>query len=425
MREKPHVVICAVACHPDHGSELAVGWQWVLRAAERYRVTVITAESRGNRPAIESYRKMHPEFADATRFVFLKPFDAPASLFLRKLRHHVPIFYYRAYRQWLKEAAFAAARIVRDERVDCVHQLTYITFREPGFLMNLTVPFIWGPIGGTQNVPWRFLASLGVINGLKHAARNVINELQFRFRLDVASGFRSAAVLSAVASDTQKMIKTYYSRDSVVIPATACSLPTPYRPARDATTETVRFVFSGAFIARKGLPFGLEALASLRDLDWTLDVLGRGPLDQRWRSLASRLGISQRVQFHGGVLRARALEIMAQADALVFPSLQEGWPTVVMESLALGVPVITTDHHGMADMVTPECGVLIPVTNPRQLVRDLATTLRDFIESPDLRQRLSAGALHRGSFFSADNQAAAIHRFYETAISARDRLELK
>lgn len=398
-----------------------MGWQWVLRAAERYRVTVITAETRGNRLAIESYRTTHSDFAAVTRFIFLPPFDAPPSAMVRKLRHHVPLFYYRAYRRWLKQASLTAAEIVRQERVDCAHQLTYITFREPGLLHNLSIPFAWGPVGGTQNVPWRFLASLGLINGMKNAARNVINGLQFRFRRDVATAVHRAAALSAVASDTQRLIAARHGRDSVVIPATACSISRRRRSVDTAApAASLRFVFSGAFVARKGLPFALKALASLRDLDWTLDVLGRGRLERQWRSLSVRLGIANRVRFHGGLPRVQAIEIMAEADALIFPSLQEGWPTVVMESLALGVPVVTTNHHGMADMVTPECGVLLAVKSPRQLVRDLARALRDLIEQPTLQRELAAGALQRAKVFSAESQAEAIHRFYETAIASRN-----
>lgn len=417
IQPEAHVVVCAVACHPDHGSELAVGWQWVLRASERYRVTVITADSRGSRAAIETYRAMHPSFAEKTRFVFLAPFDSPPSVFLRRLRHHIPLLYYRAYRRWLKDAAAIAAGVVTEEHVDCVHQLTYITFREPGYLMHLPAPFAWGPIGGTQNIPWRFLLSLGLTAGLRNAARNVINNCQFVLRRDVAVGMRKAAVLSAVASDTQSRIKTVFRRESMIIPATACALPA--RPSETPSTlgEPVRFVFTGAFVARKGLPFALRSLALLKDLNWTLDIIGGGRLELRWRALSHRLGIADRCRFHGSVPRLKAIEIMGKAAALVFPSLQEGWPTVVMESLALGVPVITTAHHGMVDMVTPECGFLIPLTTPRRLVANLAEALRTIAEDPKLRNQLAAGAARQASKFSAENHAAAIHKFYQAAIN--------
>jgi glycosyltransferase involved in cell wall biosynthesis len=418
MSVRKHVLICAVACHPSLGSEPAVGWQWVLRAAEKYRVTVVTADSRGSRTAIEDYRAANPDFAAWARFVYLAPFDTPPSIFVRKVRHHIPLFYYRAYRDWQKTAAAIAADIARQESVDCVHQLTYITFREPGFLDDLAVPFAWGPIGGTQDVPWRFLLSLGVVDGIRNAVRNIVNLIQFRRTNRVAECFRRANALAAVASDTRYLIKQQYGRDSTVIPATACSLPALLTQQRSEETGVTRFVFTGAFVARKGLPYALRALSCLRDVKWTLDVIGRGRLEGRWKAIARRLGIADRVTFHGSVTRERAIEIMSHADAMVLPTLQEGWPTVIMESLSLGVPVITTNHHGMADQVTPECGILLDLESPTQLVRDIAAALRTVAENPVLRKKLAAGALERARHFSAGNQAAAIHRFYESAIDA-------
>jgi hypothetical protein len=180
-----HVLMCAVACHPDVGSEYAVGWQWVQRVAAIHDLTVVTADSRGSRAAIEAYRAQNPAFAAAATFVFLSPFDTPPSLWVRKMRRMIPIFYYRAYRQWLREAADTARGIIASRHVDLVHQTTFITFREPGVLCRLGRPFVWGPVGGNQCVPVAFLPGLGLVDGLRNTARNVINWLQFNGKRDV------------------------------------------------------------------------------------------------------------------------------------------------------------------------------------------------------------------------------------------------
>jgi glycosyltransferase involved in cell wall biosynthesis len=414
------VLMCAVACHPDVGSEYAVGWQWVQRVAAMHDLTVVTADSRGSRAAIEAYRAANPAFAAATEFVFLPPFDQPPALWVRKLRRLVPIFYYRAYREWLRGAAEAARRIIASRHVDLVHQTTFITFREPGFLSRVGRPFVWGPVGGNQCVPRAFLPTLGVVDGLRNTARNVINWLQFNCRRDVGYAMRNAAAISTVASDTQRAIERRYGRPSTVIPATACTVTAPSAPATGSDRE-VRFIFTGALIGIKALPMALHAFATMRDVDWTLDVVGRGPQEVRWRALAHRLGLADRVQFRGAVPRTESIARMATATALVFPALKEGWPTVVMEALSLGVPVVTTNHNGMADMVTEQCGFLLPVDHPRRLVHELARALRLLATDKQLRDRLSRGALHQATLFSAERQAAAISALYADALAAGRR----
>jgi glycosyltransferase involved in cell wall biosynthesis len=415
-----HVVMCAGACHPDFGSEFAVGWQWITAAAQRHRVTVVAGDAHGTAEAVQRRLKADPELARNVTFRFLPWFDPPASKLLESLWVAVPPIYYRYYRRWLRLAADEVARVIAEDPADIVHHVTYICYREPGAAWRLGVSYVWGPIGGTQNVPWAFLPSLGLYHGCRHAARNVLNWIDLHCRRDVAAAMNTAACLSAVASDTQKEIRRLFHRSSVVIPATSCeSGVAKTSEASDAATKPVRFVFSGLHIARKGLPYALEALGRLRDLPWSLDVLGSGPLTEAWRRHAVRLRIDERVTFHGFLPRADAVRVMANADAFVFPSLQEGWPTVVIEALSLGLPVLTPRHHGMADMIDDECGFPLRIDRPSNLLEDLTIALRTLASDRGVLRRLSAGAVRRAALFSRERQVDAIDELYRQAVSSR------
>ena len=412
-----HVLMCAAACHPDLGSEFAVGWQWVTAAAQHHRVTVVTGAAQGTALAIQ---KRLDEDADLRKNLSVRVlpwFDPPRSQMLERLWVAVPPIYYWHYRRWLRQAAAEMRRVIQEDPVDIVHQVTYICYREPGKAWSLGPPFVWGPIGGTQDVPWAFLPSLGLYDGCRHAARNVLNWFDLHWRSEVAQAMRKSVGLSAVASDTGEEISRVFGRPSVVIPATSCGNGIlAERPVRDG--EPVRFVFSGLHIARKGLPFALNALGRLRDIPWSLDVLGSGPLTETWKRRAERLGIADRVHFHGFLPRAEAVQVMAAADAFVFPSLQEGWPTVVIEALSLGLPVVTTRHHGMADMIDETCGFPLRVDSPSQLVDDLTDSLRTLALDRATLHRLSAGARRRAEHFSRDRQIQAIDSLYREASAA-------
>jgi glycosyltransferase involved in cell wall biosynthesis len=418
--QRLHVLMCAGACHPEIGSEFAVGWQWATAAAQHHRVTVVTGDARGAAEAITRHLEGDASLRENLTVRVIPWFDPPRSPALERLWVAVPPIYYWYYRRWLREAAAEMQRVIDQEHVDLVHQVTYICYREPGKAWTLGLPFVWGPIGGTQDVPWAFLPALGLYDGCRHAIRNLLNWWEIRWRNDVAEAMRGSAALSAVASDTQRSILERFRRSSVVIPATSCGGGTPMtRPERG--DAPVRLVFSGLHIARKGLPFALDALGRLRELPWTLDVLGRGPLTQVWKRRAERLGIGDRVVFHGHLPRAKAVEIMATADTFVFPSLQEGWPTVVIEALSLGLPVVTTRHHGMADMIDETCGFPLRVDSPAQLVDDLTHALRALVSDADLRQRLAAGARRRAEQFSRERQIDAINGLYRNAMQSAGR----
>jgi glycosyltransferase involved in cell wall biosynthesis len=410
-----HVLMCAGACHPDMGSEFAVGWQWVTAAAQHHRVTVVTGDAHGSAEAIQKRLAADPELRKNLTLRSIPWFDPPRSRMLEKLWVAVPPIYYFYYRRWLKQAAEEMRRIADEDPVDIVHQVTYICYREPGSAWTLGRPFVWGPIGGTQDVPWAFLASLGFFDGCRHAARNLLNWWDLHWRSDVAQAMRTSAGLSAVASDTRDEIHRIFGRSSVVIPATSCGNGISAERASRGN-DPVRFVFSGLHIARKGLPFALDALGRLTDIPWSLDVLGSGPLTETWKRRAERLGIAQRVRFHGFLPRAEAVRVMAAADAFVFPSLQEGWPTVVVEALSLGLPVVTTCQHGMADMIDETCGFPLRVDSPGQLVDDLTRALHTLASDRETLHALSAGARRRAEHFSRDRQISAIDSLYRQAL---------
>jgi glycosyltransferase involved in cell wall biosynthesis len=419
MKPRRKVLVLAAVCHPDDGSEPGLGWNWATSIARYHDVTVITSDFRGGEAAIRSRLSRDAFLADRMRFVFVPWFEAPVSGISAFLWNYYQPLYYRAYRRWMKEALVVARKLLEDEGgFDLCHQLNMIGFREPGYLWQLEPPFVWGPVGGTQNVPWRMLPSLGIIEGGRHICRNVINEYQKRFDRRFLQALRKASAVISVASDTQNEFRRLHGIDSEVIAAAFCVANHPRARVRRPTGR-LRLVYTGLHLSRKGLPFALEALAGLRrDTDWTLDVLGQGIMTEAWKAKARQLGIADRVTFHGFVSRESLIDILDASDVYVFPSLLEGWPASIAEALSLGLPVVTTDHHGMHDMVTSDCGILVNPRTPKQLVDGLTAALASLCEDRQLVTRLSEGALRRAVELGVDRQIPAVLATYEKALGA-------
>lgn len=121
----------------------------------------------------------------------------------------------------------------------------------------------------------------------------------------------------------------------------------------------------GHLVQRKGQHLLLEALAQAhapgqRPL---LVLVGQGPDGDALRAQAARLGLGGDVRFVGAVHPRQLPDWYRAADALVLPSLREGWPNVVLEALACGTPVLATAVWGTPEILSGcRAGLLVPAT---------------------------------------------------------------
>ncbi|MBD0318958.1 MAG: glycosyltransferase [Gemmatimonadetes bacterium] len=116
--------------------------------------------------------------------------------------------------------------------------------------------------------------------------------------------------------------------------------------------------FVGRLIPAKGADLFLEALAAVRDLPWRASVVGDGGDRPMLEALAARLGIADRVRFHGAVDSAGAL--FAAFDLFVLSSRTEGTPMVLLEAMDARVPVVAARVGGVPDVVGPREALLAP-----------------------------------------------------------------
>lgn len=123
----------------------------------------------------------------------------------------------------------------------------------------------------------------------------------------------------------------------------------------------------------------VEALAQLPDVD--LMIVGEGPERPEIEALARARGVAGRVRLLGPMPQDRLPAIYSAADLLLLPSSREGWPNVLLESMACGTPVVVSDIDGIADIVAaPEAGRILAEATPACLAdtaRDLLTRLPD------------------------------------------------
>jgi 1,2-diacylglycerol 3-alpha-glucosyltransferase len=154
----------------------------------------------------------------------------------------------------------------------------------------------------------------------------------------------------------------------------------------DAQRPTVLFV--GRVAHEKNIRFLLDMLVRVRQQrpDILLLITGEGPAEPSLRSEVARLGLVDNVEFLGYLDRQKDLpDCYAAADAFVFASRTETQGLVLLEAMAMGVPVVALAAMGTKDILAARRGCLAPPDDPAAFAEQLLGLLAD----PELRRRMS------------------------------------
>jgi glycosyltransferase involved in cell wall biosynthesis len=321
--------------------------------------------------------------------------------------------YYTAYNFWHRKAFKIAKELHARWQFDVVHQVTLGGFREPGYSWKLNAPFAWGPVGGAQNYPWRFMPRAGFRGAISEALRSVLNVYQLRFSRRVKRAAQRASLILAANQINSQAMAFHRGGDVSVLVDTGIT-PRESMPNRDFQhAGPLRLLWSGVFEHRKALHLLLEALSALPpNVPYELRILGRGPLENRWRRIARQLGVDGHCRWLGWLDHDEAVDQFAWADLFVFTSLRDTSGTVVLEALGAGTPVVCFDHQGAGEIITHQCGIKLPVTTPNEAIRLLSETLLRCHQHREELQRLSQGAIERVELYTWDRQGQRMAAWY-------------
>ncbi|MBO6562309.1 MAG: glycosyltransferase family 4 protein [Nisaea sp.] len=141
----------------------------------------------------------------------------------------------------------------------------------------------------------------------------------------------------------------------------------------------VRILSVATLTKRKGHDIALRALASCRDLDWRLDIVG-APRDPdhgaALKTLAGELGILERVTFHGELVEEKLVALHRGAGLFLSATYHEGFGMALADAVAFGLPVVTTEEGAVAEAVRA-AAELVPAGDSNALGRTLRTLLMD------------------------------------------------
>jgi glycosyltransferase involved in cell wall biosynthesis len=145
-------------------------------------------------------------------------------------------------------------------------------------------------------------------------------------------------------------------------------------------------LFVGWVVRAKGIEELLTAWSSIDTTGWNLQVAGS--YDSAYLdSVAVRKGPFASASFLGPLPHARVLELMAACDLFVLPSHSEGFPNAVLEAMALGRAVVSTDVGAVGEMLSHDCGVLVAPHRTDELAAALGALMSDERRRSEIGQR--------------------------------------
>lgn len=205
--------------------------------------------------------------------------------------------------------------------------------------------------------------------------------------------FQEARSIIAVSEYWKtELIRLGCPRDKVQVHHLGTEIPVEL-PEFDA--ECMQIVSVGRLVEKKGTEYLLRALPSVfkRFPDASVVIVGNGPLRPQLEELCHTLGISESVTFSGAVSHNGVRQAIQSSRLFVLPSVtsdsgdKEGIPVSIMEAMALGVPVVSTRHSGIPEIVSTESkGTLVPERDVDRLSEAIVQGLSDSEWSQSVRQ---------------------------------------
>lgn len=200
---------------------------------------------------------------------------------------------------------------------------------------------------------------------------------------------KNADIISTVSSTVSQEIYNYGVRDKVIKVFGNGVNEKKYYPSHKVSNNYI--LYTGRLSERKGLYDLIDAMyyTNKKHPKVKLYISGKGQLLSNLKKMVNKLNIQRVVKFLGYVPSKTMPSLYRNAYVHIVPSYYEGLPTVLLEAMASGVPVIATSIGGSRDVISNNVdGFLVPPKNPLKLAESINMLLSDYA----LRDRLGKNA---------------------------------
>lgn len=389
--QKLKIFVSAYACEPGLGSEIGVGWHWVLEMSKHFELWVLTRES--NRSTIEPWIAAHPEFA-GIHFLY---FDLPKwARFWKKGMRGVRTY----YNIWQLCTNRIVKRTMQENDIKIFHHLTYGNVLWKVSSYGRKQFFVWGPVGGLETIPAEYSSHYARKSRLIEWVRRVtVKALPLNF------GFKrrckNADLMLCKTEITHDLIPAKHRKRAVLFTDVAVENNSTEININSRKNGRVEFITVGRLDAWRGFDLVIESFARVATTNKNihLTIVGKGADKERLLQLTAVHGVSEKVTFTGKVAMDEYYRLLAASDVVVNASLKEGAVTVSFDSMAMGKPLICLDTTGYTRYFSNDYAVVIPRTGREEVVANLAAAMERMTDAGE-RTAIGEKAKNAGTQFT-------------------------
>ena len=298
--------------------------------------------------------------------------------------------------------------------VDVIHQPIPVSPKTPSCLYGIGVPVVIGPLNGGMKYPPAFQKEHGLVAGAAMALGRAISNV---FNL-VIPGKRLASLMLVANPRTRAALPRGIRGRVVELVENGVDLQIWRQKLPNAgAAPELRLIFVGRLIDWKALEIVLEAIARVsKHQAVSCEVIGDGPMRQIWQDMAKQLGLETTVKFSGFLSQPECARRLQEADVFVLPSLFECGGAVVLEAMAVGLPVIATAWGGPLDYLDDNCGILVEPSSREDLIEGFANAMIRLGDSSSLREQMGQAGYDRArQYFDWERKVDRILELYATA----------
>jgi len=311
--------------------------------------------------------------------------------------------------------------IVKEEKVNIIHQPIPVSPKEPSMIFGMGVPVIIGPMNGGMDYPPAFKKMQSPIENLTLVLGRKFSSLMNK----LIPGKRQAALLIVANERTRQALPQGVCKQVIELVENGVDLSV-WKPSISNTTKTqssiTRYIFVGRLVNWKAVDLLLQAFKyASSQAAISLTIIGDGVERSNLEQKAQELDIlgtdahqSGKVSFLGWLSQEECSAKLQQFDVLVLPSLLECGGAVVLEAMAKGLPVIATNWGGPADYLDPSCGILVEPLSKDIFMENLTNAMLKLARSHQERQAMGqAGQAKVKQFFDWEVKVDQILQVYQ------------
>lgn len=395
------ILVSAYACNPSKGSEDGNGYNYAYHIQKSGNKVVCLTRCNGRN---DIDRK---QFNKDLIFEYL---DLPLGLERLYFLSRPTMYLHYLLWQWL---AYRRAKYLdKMYSFDLVHHVSWGSLQLGSFMYKLKIPFVFGPAGGGQIAPVAFKKYFK-----EYWDVEVKRELTSIWLAKINPGLKGMLLKAKHVIVSNKETQELALRlGAVNVPLILdVSLPNSFFPEKmpeRETTDTLKLLWVGRLLPRKGILLITEVMELLKEYDdITLTIVGDGEMKEHLENDIISRKLSN-VTYMGSVPYEKVKSFYANHDLFFFTSLRDSCPAQLFEAMAYGLPVITLKLHGQDAIINSKVGIKCEATIPEETVIELKNAIFELYHDRKKLKLMGHAAFNYAKQQTWDNQIDKIIRNY-------------